>query len=190
MECCSFFKTYTRAIQRFELQVLPKQLTTRLYFIRLQKINVFFIKNSVNDTFYLRAKDFLSSSLEEKNPTTTNLKSLLHNYYGATFPNPYFGFFLAVALQFSVINTDKKFWWCRIRGRNSYSEPKKTCISPKQLSLLLPKNVSGNHTSVSEHKPELSMKQTITETGFFANMQEQCKCQGRLIAWAGGFGEP
>lgn len=50
------------------------------------------------------------------------------------------------------------------------------------------KIVSGNHTSVSEHKPELSMKQTVIETGFFANRQKQCKCQGKLIAWAECFG--
>lgn len=135
-----FFKNiYTRAIQRLELQVLPKQLTTRLYFIMLQSINVFFIKDCELG-FLPQSKRFSSILFGGKKPTTTNPKNLLHKYYVATFPSPYFGFFLTVALQFSVINTDKKFWRCRIRGCNLYSEPKKTRISPKQLSLLLPKN--------------------------------------------------
>lgn len=155
----------------------------------LQNRNVFFIKNSCELRFLPQSKRFSSILFGGKNPTTTNPKIFLHNYHGATFPSPYFGFFLAVALQFSVINTDKKFWQWGIRGCNLYSKPKETCISPKQFSLLLPKIISGNRTSVSECKPEFSMEQTGTETGFSANTQEQCKCQDRLIAWAECFGE-
>lgn len=49
------------------------------------------------------------------------------------------------------------------------------------------KIVSGNHLSVSEHKPELSMKQPVTQTGFFCQQAEavqvsgQADCLGRVL---------
>lgn len=182
-----FFKNiHTRAIQRLELQVLPKQLTTRLYFIMLQDINVFFIKDSVNYAFYLRAKHFLASPLwGKKKPTTTNPKSLLHYYYGATFPSPYFGFVLAVALQFSVINTDKKFWLCRIM--HLYLEPKKTSISPKQLSLLLPKNCFRKSyfclwtQTRAQHEADSNRDRVFCQQAEAVQVSGQADCSGRVF---------
>lgn len=98
------------------------------------------------------------------------------------FPGSYFGLFLAVAVQFSIINTVKKFGDAESGGVICIQVQKRHAYHQNNWVLLLPKIVSGNDTPASECKTESSMRQTITQTGFVANTQKLHKCQGWPIA--------
>lgn len=95
----------------------PKAIGYQILCYNATKYKCGFLLETLNYTFYLKATYFLASSLGKNH---NKKKPFLHNYFGATFPSPCFGLFLAVALQFSVINTDKEIWRCRIKERNLY----------------------------------------------------------------------